>query len=175
MPEFLAIDADCGLYVRRNGHGNDQRFAQMFANVWRSIPLHHRAAMVAHWEQWAPKDEGRLCLSIAMENLSTLRGSVGDCAAMGTELKFYARVMDMLPDDQAAYVIAHELAHVLQVSQGKTLRPNPHPLGDAVAYANSPIEREPDEMAARWGFDGSRLNSWLEANVDWSAFPPDPY
>ena len=83
--------------------------------------------------------------------------------------------MDMLPDDLAAYVIAHELAHVLQVSQGKQLRPTDRPLGEAIAYHESPIEREADEIALRWGFKGSHLNSWMTEHVRWSTLSSDPY
>ena len=79
------------------------------------------------------------------------------------------------PEPFGRYVIAHELAHVLQVSRGQQLRPQPHWLGETVAYALSPVEREADEIALRWGFDGSGLNRWLERNVRWHALPADPY
>lgn len=176
-PRHLPIDADCGLYLRKNGHGDDERFAKLFAEVWHSIPSSDRQLLVAHWVRCASEEDGRLGVSISLENLSRLRQdeTVGDCANRGTELKFYARVIDLLPDNFVTYVIAHEVAHVLQVSEGKRLRPEPHPLGEAVAYALHPIEREADEIARRWGFDGGDLNGWLNTNVNWSSFPRDPY
>jgi hypothetical protein len=171
------IAPNCGLYLHSHGHGNEVRFCRLFGQVWNSLPPEDRDALIDHWDQWDRDDEGHLSVSIALENLSMLRGmeAVGNCALIGHELKFYARVIDMMHDDLVTYVIAHELAHVLQVSRGQRLRPDPHPLGEAIAYLLSPIEREADAIALAWGFDGSKLNRWLHENVRWHDLPQDPY
>jgi hypothetical protein len=172
------IAAECGIYLRPNGHGDDRRFAGLFARVWRRIPDLEREQILSQWRRWVTVgDDGRLEVSIALENWSGLRRqqAIGDCEYPGTILKFYGRVVDILPEELVMYVIAHELAHVVQYFHGKTLRPDPHPLGEAVAYVNSSVEREADEIALRWGFSGKQFDKWMAKNVNWLSFPPDPY
>lgn len=173
------IDPEHGLYLKAHGHGNERRFARLFREVWRQLPIQDRDSMLAHWANWSPADEhGMGHVSVSLENLSRLRHdrAVGDCAGMGMELKFYARVVDQLPDPLVRYVIAHELAHVLQVSRGQQLSPpTGHPLGDKVAYLTNPVEPEADSIARTWGFDGVGFDRWLAHYVRWDSLPPDPY
>jgi hypothetical protein len=48
-PSRLPILPRSGLYLEAYGHGDDERFARLFAETWKQIPLWASRAMLRHW------------------------------------------------------------------------------------------------------------------------------
>src|SRR5436305_1373831 len=53
-PELIPIQRSAGLYLVRHGDGDDQRFARLFRETWRRIPLGARRQMVSFWRDLLP-------------------------------------------------------------------------------------------------------------------------
>jgi hypothetical protein len=152
--------------------------------------------MIGHWR---PLEHipGLLGISITLENLGTMRSRKENavCALDGALLTFYAPVVDIMPPRHVRALVAHELAHVLQASDG-VLKASERPswLSDEFISgmaANSgtsfedmkvraihefdQVEQDANTIAKRWGFDIPGMNEWLEKNIDWAKLPDPVY
>lgn len=144
-PARLPIVARDKLRLDRYGCGDEARFVRVFAATWWKLPRYARRAMRAHWRS---EHAGRMiCLvkdrlgrgRFAPPRVQLLNGwdrpstwrirtgippagvpnhPLGAVYAEGFLLRFYAPVVDRLPDPLLEYLIAHELAHVLQHAIG---------------------------------------------------------
>ena len=52
--EYLPIVPSSRLWLPLPGDGDDARFAAIFRDTWRRIPLNARRAMVGHWRKSQP-------------------------------------------------------------------------------------------------------------------------
>jgi hypothetical protein len=187
---FLPISPDDRLYLTVQGHGDDARFAGIFRDTWFKIPVEDRMQMTDYWRR-SPLIPG--VLGIIMENLSTLRyrKTTAVCELLGTSLKFYAPVVDRMPPQHVGAVVAHELAHVFQATQGTLTAPERPPgLTDGLIaglardwgitfeeaerkllYQSSPVEHDADASAERWGFKVRAMRRWVQKHIDWDDLP----
>jgi len=189
---YLPISPVDHLYLDVFGHGNDARFADVFRDVWLTIPVKERKRMTGYWAT-------HICITpwrgvrISLQNSSKMRNSrtYAECGALGAVLEFYAPVVDRMPRKHVAALIAHELAHVLQASNGQlipTKRPewmddksiaelaaiNGESFGETERkwrYQFSPVERDADTIAMRWGFNVPAEKRWLKKKVRWDDMP----
>lgn len=116
--------------------GDGERFAGLFLEVWRQLPLSVREKILGHWSNDENPDL-LLELSNGWKNCTTRDGETSLC---GCSVKFSAAKMDLVFDVSAKFLIAHELAHVYQYAT----RTNRRPYED--------LESEADELADHWGF-----------------------
>lgn len=188
MKRFRPIEVESRLYLDVRGHGNEARFVARFLDVWTAIPSGDRASILEHWREHE-RIPGVLGIPISLENRSDMLQSQmsGVCEGPGTALVFFAPVVDRLPEQHAAALVAHELAHVLQASLGTlTVASCPEWLTDEMAdslagdygmtadlvkakWTNEVDQNEPqaDAIAVRWGFDAPAMTSWIESHIDW--------
>lgn len=193
---FVPISPADRLYLTALGHGNDVRFARLFRDAWSQIPEEHRDRMTGYWRP-IERIPGSLGISITLENLRAMRSRKENaiCAPDGTLLKFYAPVVDLMPPRHIQALIAHELAHVLQATNGSLVpSERPHGITDEdisdmaansgvsfeemkarVLHQLNPVERDADKIARRWGFSVRRMDRWLEKNMDWDKLPDPAY
>lgn len=48
---LIPIAPESGLYLHPRNHGNDQRFAEVFAQTWKKVPGADRETIVKHWQE----------------------------------------------------------------------------------------------------------------------------
>jgi len=194
---YIAISREDSLYLDEFGHGDDAKFAGIFRDVWLTIPVEDRKRMTGHWA--APHMPILPCrgVVIRLENLPSMRTRkvFASCGALGAESVFYAPVVDRMPRKHVAALIAHELAHVLQASNGQLTPPErPDRMDDQfiaklaaligesfketerkLCYQSSPVEREADAIAKRWGFNVPAMQRWLKKKDRWDDMPESAY
>ena len=172
-----AIEADFGHFplLPRHGvklhapDGGGARFAQLFRETWRRLPLYARRRILALWREPVddrgqgirpPADsvERRLEIEVAW------RGAQGDwacCRDRGHTIYFWTEFVSAIPDDLVPDLIAHELAHVHQWACG-------HDLASGLAqtrmgwveFGTLEIEIDADEQADDWGSSSTALEDW---------------
>ena len=76
-------------------------------------------------------------------------GQVGAMGAGILHIYFAADAFELLPTGAAEFIVAHELAHVMQVAIGRPRRFS--------RKTDWNYEREADEFAKSWGFDNIQL------------------
>jgi hypothetical protein len=117
-------------------------FALLFRKVWRVLPLGVRRAILKHWEERLPD----VCLAEGRMD----EGTGATCGNGGYSLYFrpYYGLLAVDGMPRMAYVIAHELAHVYQLTQ----KPEAMVAGALDAAIYEANEQEVDALAASWGF-----------------------
>lgn len=171
FPLYLPIVSTSRLWLPKLGIGDDERFAVIFRNTWKKIPLWARRMMVKHWRTcpqflrpgfWSPAISMAKDWAISDRVVRQPR----DCAACGRCghcLFFYAPVVDAMPVQHVEELIAHELAHVVQDASGdcsQTDRSEPR--------WNDPCEEIADEIMNDWGFDPWAMDEWFKAHWKWN-------
>ena len=95
--------------------GDPRRFVRFFREAWKAMPLTARRRIRRHWRRrggW-PNIE-------MMHGWSQRRiGTIGHVRLSGMEVRFHSPYLEWASDDHVRYVIAHELAHVLQAAEGR--------------------------------------------------------
>jgi len=169
----LPIAPASGLYLNASGHGGDTRFAQLFAEVWRQIPLDYRQRMLAHWH---PRRGQRFRSGVSppVPRIECLLWPVNEprenvalshCAPHGDELFFAGPDVNRMPDAAVKWVIAHALAHVFQCATGYE---SPKGEEDEFWY-----EVYADELAwSGWGFDLGPFDTWCLAQIEATGTTP---
>lgn len=168
--EFLPILPSSRLWLPRLGIGDDERFAGIFRDTWKSIPLRARRLIVKLWRQcplrrlqglWSPM----VALSDYWE-FSEWSGrepkDFGGCGCGGHSLYFFAPIVDAMPVQHVGELIAHELAHAVQFASGdfpQTDRSKHRWFDDTEIIA--------DEIMHQWGFDPDAIDDWIKANWKW--------
>ena len=130
---FYVIHKDDGLYLPTESDGNAERFATIFRDVWQAIPEADCAKMVQHWRTHPERQACGFVISpaIFLENGWWSRGERvdGSCSPTGHVFRFYAPTIDWMPAEAVAWVIAHELGHMMYRVQNpellKTATPQP--------------------------------------------------
>ena len=113
-----------GLYLEGYGAADDARFARVFSETWRSLPLWFRRRCVRFWttmrthpDAIVPRIEVADVMSDWFRDDSDI--AIAQCGMMGRLLTFCGPVVDAMPDDVLRILIAHELAHVHQWASGE--------------------------------------------------------
>lgn len=141
-----------GLPVRllKFPYGDLLRFRIVFRNTWRRIPLRERRTIARLW---------RAAGLARVEVLDSWSGySSDDCplgtVSLGGSLIQFRALVDEMPDDVCASLIAHELAHVALMSVGADSHAAIAEHGDEAA------EEEVDELVYAWGFAPHAMGDW---------------
>jgi hypothetical protein len=104
--------------------GEGERFADLFRQTWRRLPLFVRRRSLKHWRGgiypyqmvsplievlpgWSRRETGR-----------GLRGTWGFASYQGHKLQFWSKIVAAFPDALVMDLIAHEMAHVFQWACG---------------------------------------------------------
>lgn len=172
---LIVLVRSSGLHLLSHGLADEQRFAEVFRSVWRTIPLRDKRKMVANWRTF--RDELRDSFAKAnqspparmlkmMPKIEILnfkddwfrsgeKWVLAQCKDMGTVLSFKAAWVDALPEKHLATLVAHELAHVYQVSYlGEQHYDNDREL----------VEEQISDILGSWGFDQEALEEWEDQN-----------
>ena len=147
--------------IRRNGlflywiDGDGPRFARLFAETWRQLPLWARRKLLKYWREFIAKavidckwEWHWPVIELVADTSDFHRGNSGDAIGQtrlaGTHFGFKAGGMDTLPDAEVKFTIALELAHALCFAGD-----------DAGEYVSDSdwVEIDADELAEEWGFD----------------------
>jgi hypothetical protein len=146
-----------------------QRFARLFREVWKRMPLGARRAILKHWKagsRWHRPDDGYgyPCEGFSLDAEETAEYSQGNSGARamaqvdrdGHQLRFLWPAIKDGSDDQIRYCIAHELAHVYQFALGyadelseedaRWLPDNPQ-----LSYTTSSLEDDANVLVSWWG------------------------
>ncbi len=170
-----------------------RRFASLFRETWKRIPLWGRRRMLGHWRATAPTLEGWLAIQQQLEQhgikrrpdpephywmlphleltSDPLRNDVlAWTSDRGDRLKFHGEPVATMPDDVVQDLIAHELAHVMQSADGVWAGQS-YPDGDVDYFYRDgtylggrlEIEVDADYTIMRWGFDTDSIERWADA------------
>lgn len=146
--------------------GNGYRFAELFRQVWKQMPLSPRRLLLKLWRQsrpmncdlpWPPIEMLAGKSDFSRGNSSA---AIAQYTARRLSFAFDSRYMDQLSDASAKSVIAHELAHAVLIAQDAEGH-----LSEA-AYDDSGFsqaEYDTDELAGFWGFDAEARTAEIAA------------
>lgn len=153
-----------------------ERFARLFRETWRRLPLCARRTILAYWRC---EPIPALPIKPDIELLSYWpgqrrgRGLRSDKAAVyhhGYSMKFWWKIVAAYPDNVVMDLIAHELAHVIQygvgyrdvVRDGRPVTIDPD--GEELSMAQ--VEEYADWIAQLCGFEPWSIDDWdLEHGV----------
>lgn len=160
--QSLVLVPRWGIFLTRNGHPAEERFAGLFWSTWSQIPASDRGIILNHWRHspWtssfrSPRIE---LLDCWQEPLLSRSGepkpsrALASCDLLGHELRFRADVVHRMPISHVRELIAHELAHILPMAAGDF---SPAPACEVRA----------DRQMARWGFDPFAMDEWVARHV----------
>jgi len=170
-PEFLPIVPSSRLWLPRLGIGDDERFAFIFRDTWRRIPLRAKRLMVRHWRMsepvwaiqgfWSPVIELADYWEFSDRTVRHPKDAAA-CGRNGHSLYFYAPLVDAMPVVHVQELVAHELAHVVQFAIGEP------PSGDrTLPRGSDDAEMVADEIMEEWGYDPNAMDDWTAANWTW--------
>ena len=77
----------------------------------------------------------------------------------GHSILFLASIVDVLPEEHVAELIAHELAHVWLIAGGQEDASN-----KSLHRWDDPVEIAADEVMDYWGFEPDSIDDWLMRN-----------
>lgn len=145
--------------------GNGHRFADLFRQVWRQIPLRDRRRLLKMWRQSRPIVWEASWPSFELVNGKSdfLRGNSHEAIAQYKyhlqSFAFDSRYVDALSDDAVKSLIAHEMAHAALA----TVDAEDHLARceyDSSGFSDG--EYDADEQAEFWGFDPDAMHAELE-------------
>jgi hypothetical protein len=108
-----------GLQLLPNGltcqvyDGDGHRFVRLFREAWRHVPAPAKRRITRYWN--APIGPRMELIRWWSGHLPRVMGQV---SLLGRQVRFHAPYIDRASDADVRYVIAHELAHVLQWANG---------------------------------------------------------
>ena len=124
--------------------GDGQQFIKYFRHCWAKIPADEKQSILEYW-----KKEGDNYPFIELSDCwSDSKDCLGQCTQRCRVISFSANGFKHIPEAVAHWVIAHELGHVFQKTQGKA------PGGES----EEQNERDADNIVKRWGFENSHHN-----------------
>ena len=112
---------------------NGRRFEILFREAWLMLPAAVRRHIVRYWRGHAAP--ARLELMKWWSGWGI--GYTGNTSLLGLQVRFCAPYVDCMSDDDVRFVIAHELAHVVQFARNDR-RGIPE------------LERDADAHALKW-------------------------
>ncbi|MBI2806097.1 MAG: hypothetical protein HYX68_14040 [Planctomycetes bacterium] len=169
-PDFLPVVPTSRLWLPRWEIGDDKRFALIFRDTWKRVPIRARRLMVRHWRTcpiWLMQGLWSPTISLTDDwEFSDVCGrkpkDLGGCGRGGHSLYFFAPIVDAMPVQHVGELIAHELAHAVQYASGdlpQTNRELPRCWDDTETFA--------DEIMHEWGFDPWAMDDWIERHWKW--------
>lgn len=109
-----------------------ERFAALFRQTWRHTPESVRRRLRRHWGE-------RVWIELTNHWARREPGAMANAELLGNKIRFHAPSMDAASDEDVRFVIAHELAHVLQWADGRM-----------ATLTRSAAERDADATALGW-------------------------
>lgn len=148
-----------GLYLRETNMIDGARFARLFGEVWRTLPLFARRRMLRYFRG------GKLLERVLTGGPSPailITAEPLDGAGLGSwqqkrgAFLFWCEAVNHLPDIHLRTLIAHELAHCVLSASG----------------ADTDDEVWVRELNIEWGYDEDALDNWIEECApDWILSP----
>jgi hypothetical protein len=155
--------------------GDPNRFAKLFLATWHRLPSKDRRLIMGWWgrQTLGHHLDGRqvtigpgATVLLGDELRNQDRGRLADTVGSGHTLRFDSNAVAQMPDNVVQDLVAHELAHVVQLALGfkkvvdqdgiESWRKDGRYWGTV-----DDLEREADEMIDRWGFDPGSLHRRL--------------
>src|SRR5262249_32293466 len=134
-----------------------------FCDTWYRLPLGPRREILRHWRTRAglpsqftrPLNPSLWWVQNEIGNIGAFAsrdtGPHATSSQLGHLILFNARTFARLPDQASRYVIAHELAHVLQWIAG------------AIRENEALLEVDADRLAVEWGFwNPAQFEEWQQ-------------
>ena len=97
--------------------GDPSRFVRLFRATWGALPCRARRRILRHW-----RERKVAIVELAGDWSGYTIGVYGNTAAFGALVRFHGSTFAHMSDIGCQYVIAHELAHVLQSAEGRSYR-----------------------------------------------------
>lgn len=117
-----------------------EEFINLFQECWQRIPDSDRKRIIAHWKNSGIDAWPMIELSCLWSESHSNHAQV---TLGGMQIRFNSESFRLFPKGVARWVIAHELAHVFQKTEGKS------PGGDN----EERNENDADDIVERWGFE----------------------
>ena len=161
-PSYIPILPRHGVFLFRVA-GDGQRFAALFRQAWRKLPLWTRRRLLKHWRHARCHQYGSEPLTSPWPLIELVerksdfdRGNSEDACAQYNHrmcsFAFLAQAMDRFSDASVECAVAHELAHaVLCITDAASHLDPVNVRYDAWGFSQS--EWDADELAEAWGFD----------------------
>jgi hypothetical protein len=136
-------------------HGEAKRFLGLFRLTWRRIPVQARRCILKYWKTKGP--DYREIVQLFKERYED--EPLAHSHMGGTEVRFFASVIDAMSDEEACVLIAHELAHVYQHATDRTVFKMKF---RSEAQRRVAIEADVDFIILKrqWGFDWLIIDDW---------------
>lgn len=137
-----------------------ERFARLFTETWRRLPLGVRRRILGYWRTdlyaFPPSTPSIELLADWPHRQAgpDLLGTLGACSGCGHSLRFWAKIVAIMPDDLVRDLIAHELAHVYQWARG----------WDLDIVGNCKAEEDARRNVECWGFSSTAFFEWKRSN-----------
>jgi hypothetical protein len=129
--------------------GDGKRFAKVFRAAWKTIPRRDTRRILTHWKVGSmPR------IDLIQYQLSGPR-AVAE-VILGRQMRFYNKYIEKMSDDVLQYVIAHELAHVLQQTQPKGY----FPPSTSEKRRRELVELDAALSTDAWGYDPDLIDNW---------------
>jgi hypothetical protein len=158
--------------------GNGRRFARVFQETWRRIPLGDRRCLLRYWKAEGPSCGIILSPQVELVEFTKLielakradfpvdaKAVAGLTSHLGHKLFFNAKDADRMPDAVVGDLIAHELADTFQMATGN--RPFRYPNGyseficaNGERWDRNLLEYHADVIAEGWGFNTNSVDRW---------------
>lgn len=143
--------------------GNGYRFAELFRQVWKQIPLGTRRKLLKTWRQSIENRTAYPSFELVNGKSSFLRGNSHEAIAQYTHYSisfaFDSRYVDALSNDAVKSLIAHEMAHAVLAMEDAEDHLTRCEYDDS---GFSDGEYDADEQAEFWGFDPDAMHAELE-------------
>lgn len=142
-------------------HGGGERFARLFLETWRRLPLFVRRSVLRHWRtDVSPASPVGPAIELLAEWSTRVRGrglggAWGGARDHGHTLRFWAKIVAAFSDELVRDLIAHEVAHVYQWSVGWEL--------DEMNCVE--VEEDANWMLDGWGFSATAMDAWATENT----------
>jgi hypothetical protein len=154
--------------------GDGDKFARLFAETWRRMPLWARRRILRHWRNdpraaFAGDLSPKIELTTHWKNREGTEkdGEMAAVARLGHYMAFADQVVARMPDAVVHDLVAHELAHVLQFASGYEIDRSISRDDDALWLAPNgstltagDLETEADNIAENWGFRVESIDDW---------------
>jgi len=174
---LIPITEEAKLHLTQWGHGDDQRFAELFRKAWERVPAPTRSLLTRYWEHrgyahalvcgenhpagpfassprielvsgWKDRD------TIVLPEVKDWRPApAGEVFACGYLLRFGAPCLDWMSPEDVQDVVALQLAHCWQFAD--SILHQIHRWWDPAS-----LQTEAAEVLASWGFNPKTAAQW---------------
>lgn len=184
--DFLAINRRSNLFLAKDGHGDEARFASLFARTWRRLPSEARESMLAHWRKDCKQRRGfcwmsgtRLispCIRLAYGWISDewiVRPIIVD-STMARNRSIRRQMNPALGMvTGGGYQILFRAPAVDQMPEAMVQDLVAHELSHCYQFATGKMEnfesrfeceQDTDDLMEEWGFDNTSREQWAKEN-----------